>query len=265
MKRRYLLPLATLAFAGVIAGFAGNALAFPTQASPCSSCHSKDAAVSVTLVQTANTGTSATYSITVSDPYGMNGWGVFSGGNKLAGAATTTDSFTVPVGATYTVFGVSGNGNGMQGYGSVSLSPVAPTPPVPPVVPPVPPVVVPPVPPVPPVVVPPVPPVPPVVPPVPPVVDPPVPPVPPVVVPPVVPPVPPVVVPPVPPVPPVVEPPVPPTPDATQTPVPGTHHDGEDGRGSSGERHNHHRTSWESDRSSRNQTGTVVPGVKLDD
>ena len=128
MKKRLLLGVAIVAIVGLMAGFAGTAQAFPTQTSPCSGCHSTNAAVVVTAVQTANNGTSATYSITVANPFGMNGWGVFNGSSKLAGAATSSGTFTVADGGTYRVFGVSGDGNGTQGYSVITISPVAPAP-----------------------------------------------------------------------------------------------------------------------------------------
>jgi len=112
MKKRLLVSAATIAFVGLMAAFASTAQAYPTQTSPCSGCHSADSAVGVTVSQTANDGTSATYSVTVADPYGMNGWGVFSGSTKLAGTAAGTGTFTVADGASYTVYGVSADGSG---------------------------------------------------------------------------------------------------------------------------------------------------------
>jgi hypothetical protein len=82
--------------------------------------------VSVAVTQVSNDGTNATYNLTVTNPYGLNGWAVFSGSTKLAGTAAGSATFTVPDGKTYTVFGVSGDGNGTEGYGSTTISPAAP-------------------------------------------------------------------------------------------------------------------------------------------
>ena len=126
MNKRLFVPIATIVFAGLMASFASSAVATPTQKSPCSGCHSSDSAVTVAVTQVSNDGTNATYNLTVSNPYGLNGWAVFSGSTKLAGTAAGTATFTVPDGKTYTVFGVSGDGNGTEGYGSTTISPAAP-------------------------------------------------------------------------------------------------------------------------------------------
>lgn len=129
MKKRS-LRLAVLAIAafGLLAAFATTAYATPTQKSPCSGCHSLDSAVVVTATEISNDGTNATYDISVTDPYGMNGWAVFSGSTKLGGGAASSGTILVADGGTFKVFGVSGDGNGTQGYGTVSISPVAPAP-----------------------------------------------------------------------------------------------------------------------------------------
>ncbi len=189
------LLIAAGAITALMLGSASAAYAGPNKTSACANCHGSDPSVAVTVAQTANTGTTATYRVTVANPNGTAGWAVLSGSTNLARGTATTGTFTVPVGATYTVWGASVGGN--EGASSVTINPVTPPVVVPPVV--DPPVVVPPV--VDPPVV------------VPPVVDPPVV-VPPVVDPPVV--VPPVVTPTEPTAPPVVTPTAPSEP-ATQT------------------------------------------------
>jgi hypothetical protein len=127
MKRYLALPLIVLAMLGFALSFAAEAQAHATQTRTCTGCHTAAAAVVVTAVQTANNGVNATYNVTVNNPYGQTAWAVFSGSTKTAGAAGTGSTAVVlPVGKTYTVFGVSGNGNGTEGYASISISPAAP-------------------------------------------------------------------------------------------------------------------------------------------
>jgi hypothetical protein len=137
MKRHLTLPLLLLATLGILMSFAAEAQAHATQTKTCTGCHARSAAVIVSAVQTANNGVNATYNVTVNNPYGQNAWAVFSGTTKSAGAAGSGSTAVVlPVGKTYTVFGVSGNGAGTEGYASISVSPVGavPTAPAPPVI-----------------------------------------------------------------------------------------------------------------------------------
>jgi hypothetical protein len=129
MKRHLALPLVLLATLGMFVSFTAEAQAHATQTKTCTGCHKLTTAVTVSAVQTANNGVSATYNVTVNNPYGQNAWAVFSGSTKTAGAAGNGSTAVVlPVGKTYTVFGVSGNGNGTEGYNSVTVSPAAPLP-----------------------------------------------------------------------------------------------------------------------------------------
>ncbi len=129
MKRHFALPLVLVAMLGSMLSFAAEAQAHATQTKTCTGCHALNTAVTVSAVQTANDGVNATYSVTVNNPWGQNAWAVFSGATKSAGAAGSGSTTVVlPVGKTYTVFGVSGNGNGIEGYNSVSISPSAPLP-----------------------------------------------------------------------------------------------------------------------------------------
>jgi Bacterial Ig domain/Carboxypeptidase regulatory-like domain len=112
----------------LVLGVASSAQAFPSKTNPCTGCHGVDTAVKVTAVETSNNGTTATYSVSVSDAYGdgVTGWGVFDGSTKLAGALGA-GSFSVAVGKSYTVYGVAGAGG--TGANSVVISPTAPPPP----------------------------------------------------------------------------------------------------------------------------------------
>lgn len=128
--RRYLaLPFTLLLSLSLMMSFAAQAQAHASQTKTCTGCHGPAAAVTVSAVQTANNGVTATYNIAVNNPYGQNSWAVFNGSTKTAGAAGSGSSAVLlPVGKTYTVFGVSGDGNGTEGYASVSISPTAPLP-----------------------------------------------------------------------------------------------------------------------------------------
>ena len=127
MKRYLVLPLVVGALLGAALVSAPEAQAHASQTRVCTGCHGPAAAVVVTAVQTANNGVNATYNVTVNNPYGQTSWAVFSGSTKSAGAAGAGSTAVVlPVGKTYTVFGVSGNGNGTEGYASISISPAAP-------------------------------------------------------------------------------------------------------------------------------------------
>ncbi len=140
MRKRLALPVVALAVAGLVTGFATVANASPSQSSRCSSCHPASGSVTVAATPVSNDGVNAVYTIAVNNPFGANGWAVF-GASKLAGGSGGGGTITVPVGATYTVYGVSaGTGNG---YASTTLSPAAnggsggggtvtPTPPTPP-------------------------------------------------------------------------------------------------------------------------------------
>ncbi len=140
--KRTIKPLLIVACAAtaLMLGSAMAAHASPTRPSVCSNsnCHPASSAVVVRAVETANDGISATYLITVSNPYGSAGWAVFSGATKYVADAGASESVMLPVGRSYTVWGVSsGSGNGS---GSVQISaagsPTPPTPPAPPTVPP---------------------------------------------------------------------------------------------------------------------------------
>jgi hypothetical protein len=131
MKKRLALPLLVLALFGIMAAFASSAQAHPTQTKSCSNCHSSDAAVTIAATFVSSNTAGTTYAIGVNNPYGTNGWGVFSGSTKIGGTAGDGANITVPNGVTYTIFGVSGDNNGTEGFSSTSVSPVAPPPPPP--------------------------------------------------------------------------------------------------------------------------------------
>ncbi len=128
MHRR-LAPLLTALLAAVfVLAAATTAHAFPDKNNACTGCHGVDTAVVVSASQTSNNGTTATYSVSVSDAYGdgVTGWAVFSGTTRVTGAMGS-GSFSVAVGKSYTVYGVAGAGG--AGCNSIVVSPVAPPPP----------------------------------------------------------------------------------------------------------------------------------------
>jgi hypothetical protein len=126
VKRRYLVPLLATLMLGLTVGFASVATATPTKTSPCSGCHDLDASVHVTATFVSATATGTTYAISVNNPYGGNGWAVFQGSTKSAGTAGNGANVALPNGVTSTIFGVSGDGNGTQGYATLSVTPATP-------------------------------------------------------------------------------------------------------------------------------------------
>ena len=100
---------------------ASAAVAVPSKSSSCTNCHDGNTAVKVTATQTANDGTTATYSVSVSNPYGGNvtGWAVFSGTTNLK-HGYGSGSFSVPVDKDYRVWGVAGSGGKGANYTTVS-------------------------------------------------------------------------------------------------------------------------------------------------
>jgi hypothetical protein len=123
----FLLLLSALVPALVV-GMASTASATPTKTSPCANCHDADASVHVSATLVSATAASSVYSIAVDNPYGSNAWAVFQGTTKTAGAAGSGGNVTLPNGVTSTVYGVSGNSNGTQGYATLAVTPSAPAP-----------------------------------------------------------------------------------------------------------------------------------------
>ena len=120
MNKRLIVPVALIALAGLMAGFASSAQAFPTQTSPCTGCHSgAGATISTTLVSTV--GTNATYNFSAP---GATAVAVFSGSTKLFVFTASTGQFTVPTGKTYSLFAVTGPTTS-DGVGTASVSPAA--------------------------------------------------------------------------------------------------------------------------------------------
>ena len=121
MKMRLTLAVAALAAFGIVAGSAATASAHPTQTSACTGCHGAASAITLTAVQTANDGTNATYRITLAGGSGSKGYAVLNGSTNVAHASASTGVVVLPVGKTYSVWGVDTN----DGAKSVSISPVA--------------------------------------------------------------------------------------------------------------------------------------------
>ena len=109
MKKALALA-ACLMFAALFAGIAAtSANATPSTPGACTGCHN-GGGVAPVVTETANTGTNATF--TVSAPTAA-GWAVLQGTTRLGGsegtdaypgATATGGTFTVPVGATYTIY-----------------------------------------------------------------------------------------------------------------------------------------------------------------
>lgn len=106
----------------------GTASATPGRPGACLGCHDVSANVHVTATLVSATAATSLYSIAVDNPYGSNGWAVFQGTGKIAGAAGNGSNVTLTNGVTYAIYGVSGNGNGTQGFATISVTPSAPGP-----------------------------------------------------------------------------------------------------------------------------------------
>lgn len=102
--------------------FAPAAQAIPTYSIGCPQCHPADSAVTLIVKQIALGSSDATYSVEVSSTPGPSGWAVFGPSGKITYGLKATGQFTVPIGQTYTVFGVAHQTNHS---GSVTISPAA--------------------------------------------------------------------------------------------------------------------------------------------
>jgi hypothetical protein len=133
MKKQALFVVVILAAVGLLAGVAAsNAFGQAGDSRPCAPCHGNTGPVpTVTLV--TNDGTNATY--TVSAP-ASHEWAVFNGttwldGTYLAGPpprgtvgnTATAGTFTVPAGATYTIYAAYDHADGGNSGGSTTVSP----------------------------------------------------------------------------------------------------------------------------------------------
>ena len=117
LRRTRLGALFTLVALVATAAFATTAMATPSKSSPCDGCHGGGGAtISTTLVSTV--GGIATYN--VSAP-GASAIALFNGPTKIG---IVTGQITVPVGATYTLYAVTGPTEA-DGIGSTTVSPVA--------------------------------------------------------------------------------------------------------------------------------------------
>lgn len=124
------VTLVLLATVMAIGTFATSAYAKPGYASACSSCHAgSNLPVSTTLVSNAAGASTFSYS----SP-GADAVAVFAGASKQTVLSTSSGSFTVANGQTYTLYAVAGPGTN-SGLGSATVSPAnpAPTPTSPPV------------------------------------------------------------------------------------------------------------------------------------
>jgi hypothetical protein len=120
MKKRFALPIVSVAVVGLMAAFASPAMAFPTQSKTCTTCHSGPV-VGVVATLASTTGSNATYDFSAPT---ANAVAVFDGATKLFTFTTATGQFTVPVGKTYTVYAVTGPTT-TDGIGSTTVSPAA--------------------------------------------------------------------------------------------------------------------------------------------
>jgi len=111
----------------IVVASASTAVAFPSKSSSCTNCHDLNTAIAITTTQTSNNGTTATYKVSVSNPYSgsMTGWALFDGSSNVK-HGYGPGSFSATVGKTYKVWGVAGGGG--KGADSIKLTPSAPGP-----------------------------------------------------------------------------------------------------------------------------------------
>ena len=103
MKKVIMIGALVVALVGGAAGAVTSASAFPTKNKPCSTCHGSSSAVKIKLTPSATTTTTATYRIKVTGGSGKAGWAVFSGAANIRHKISSTGTFTVTRGLTYTV------------------------------------------------------------------------------------------------------------------------------------------------------------------
>jgi hypothetical protein len=111
------------------AGATTTALALPAFGE-CSSCHTANAAVSVTASAGPLGATSTEYTIDVANSLGAVGWAVFKGSTKIASAAGTTTAITLDNATTYTVYGAGIDGSSNKIGNSIQLTTVGTAAPV---------------------------------------------------------------------------------------------------------------------------------------
>lgn len=131
-KKRALwfLPLLPVAGLVIVTALASPAQSVPSFSSACGSagCHTPDATVSISVTTASQTATTITYAVSGSNIHSAGtGWGVFSGGTKVA-SGNGNGQFTVAKdGTTYTVYWVDKDGATMAGYASTSVTAPMPT------------------------------------------------------------------------------------------------------------------------------------------
>lgn len=120
MRMTLSMALAALVIAPF--GLGGEVLATPSKSSVCSSCHDRDTSVSVQATFTGCNGSTANYSVSVSNTYsGQEGWAVFDAGTNIRNAYGSSGSFSVPGGKTYDVWGVSKDSSSMRGSSAATI------------------------------------------------------------------------------------------------------------------------------------------------
>jgi hypothetical protein len=126
MRKRALFAVVFVAAVSLFVALgAGSSFAYSGFSSSCSgagsSCHGSDGPVPV-CTPGLNDGTNATYTVAGT---GMIEWAVFNGSTKVAGHSEDlqTPTFTVPVGATYTVYAVYGPGGPASSGAFTTITP----------------------------------------------------------------------------------------------------------------------------------------------
>ena len=107
MKKAITIIVITAALTGALLAGATTAVATPGKSRACSTCHTPiNSSIAVKVTKVSGTSTKVKYRITVTGGSGAKGWAVLSGGKNIAHASSTTGTFSVAKGRTFTAWGV---------------------------------------------------------------------------------------------------------------------------------------------------------------
>jgi len=107
MKKALTIAVATIALAGTLLVGATSAVATPGKSRACNGCHTAiRSSIVVKVTRVSSTSTKVKYKVTVSGGSGARAWAVLSGGKNIAHASSSTGTFSITKGKTFTVWGV---------------------------------------------------------------------------------------------------------------------------------------------------------------
>jgi len=107
MKKALTIAVITAALTGALLAGATTAVATPGKSRSCNACHTPiKSSIVVKVTKVSSTSTKVKYKVTVTGGSGARAWAVLSGGKNIARASSSTGTFTVTKGKTFTVWGV---------------------------------------------------------------------------------------------------------------------------------------------------------------